>query len=295
MLPLFHNVIEVIFPILIAAFVGYLFAMCKQQLDIKMISKLMSHIGYPALILAHMLGQDVEINKLLEMIFAAFLMFMLFAMFVYLFLRITKQNIPTYFSCLSMNNVGNIGLAVCALAFGHDGILYGVTFVIIGMIFMFIVTPAVTSGTWHLKEAFISPAIYSVILAICIIYFQIQLPKPITSSLQILGGMPIPLMLITLGYSLAQIKLSNIKIGIIFSIIHLLIGALVAVILTSLFNFEGNMRGILILQCMMPTAINTYLWISIFRPQDASQISGIIFISTILSIITLPLVLTYWV
>ncbi|WP_299491569.1 AEC family transporter [uncultured Shewanella sp.] len=295
MQPLFQNIIEVIFPILLVASVGYLFAIFKQQLDIKIISKLMSHVGYPALILAHMLGQDVDINKLLEMIFAALLMFILFAILVYFFLLITKQSIPTYFSCLSMNNVGNIGLAVCALAFGHEGILYGVTFVIIGMIFMFIVTPAVTSGTWHMKEVLLSPAIYSVILALCIIYFQIQLPKPITASLQILGGMPIPLMLITLGYSLAQIKLNNIKIGIIFSIIHLLIGAIVAFLLTHLLNLTGNLRGILILQCMMPTAINTYLWISIFRPQDSAQISGIIFISTLLSIVILPLVLTYWV
>ncbi|MCL1125958.1 AEC family transporter [Shewanella surugensis] len=292
---LFQNVIQVITPVLLAASAGYLFAKCKQPLDIKMIAKLMANIGYPALILAHMLGQDVELNKLLQMILAAFLMFVLFALFVYLFLRIAKQSLPTYFSCLSMNNVGNIGLAICALAFGHDGILYGVTFVIIGMIFMFIVTPGVTSGKWSLKEVLISPAIYTVILALCILAFQIHLPKPVISALQILGGMPIPLMLITLGYSLAQIKFSNIKMGIIFSLVHLVIGALIAVILSQLLGFSGNMRGILIIQCMMPTAINTYLWISIYRPQDAAQISGIIFISTLLSIFTLPLVLTYWI
>ncbi|WP_299002221.1 AEC family transporter [uncultured Shewanella sp.] len=295
MTPLFHNVINIIFPILMIAFLGYLLALFKQKLDIKMISKLMSHIGYPALILAHMLGRDVQINQLLTMMFAALLMFILFALLVYLFLLATKQSIPTYFSCLSVNNTGNIGIPICALAFGHDGILFGITFVIIGMLFMFIVTPAVTSGQWKLKEALLSPSVYSVILAICIIYFKIQLPAPITSSLHILGGMPIPLMLLTLGYSLAQIKLTNIKIGLLFSLAHFIMGAVIALFLSHLFDFNGNMRGVLILQCIMPAAVNTYLWISIFRPQDAPQVSSIIFISTILSIVILPLALTYWI
>ncbi|MCO1336824.1 hypothetical protein MO867_21075 [Microbulbifer sp. OS29] len=107
--------------------------------------------------------------------------------------------------------------------------------------------------------------------------------------------MAIPLMLLTLGHSLAQIKFSDTRVGVVFAFAHVALGAAVAFILTSLFNFSGAMRGVLILQCLMPSAVSTYLWISIYRPQDAAQISGIIFISTILSIFVLPLALTYWV
>ncbi|WP_445358163.1 AEC family transporter [Microbulbifer sp. ANSA005] len=295
MTTLFENVFEVIIPVFICVLIGYLFAASKQELNSKMVSKLMAHIGYPALILDHMLGQQIVLGRFLWMLLAAFLMYSLMSVLALLFLSLFRQNIRTYFSCLSMNNVGNIGLAVCALAFGHAGVLYGIAFVVVGMIFFFVVAPGVTSGSWSAKEIMLSPAIYSVVFSIVALIFNISLPKPVMSSLNILGGMAIPLMLLTLGHSLAQIKLGDTKIGLVFAIGHIILGGAVALILINLFNFTGAMRGVLILQSLMPCAVSTYLWISIYRPQDTPKISGIIFLSTIMSIFILPVVLTYWV
>ncbi|WHI46765.1 AEC family transporter [Microbulbifer sp. VAAF005] len=255
----------------------------------------MAHIGYPALILDHMLGQTIVLDKFLWVLLAAFLMYSLMSVLALLFLSLFRQNIRTYFSCLSMNNVGNIGLAVCALAFGHSGVLYGIAFVVVGMIFFFVVAPGVTSGSWSVKEIVLSPAIYSVVFSIVALIFNISLPQAVMSSLNILGGMAIPLMLVTLGHSLAQIKLSDTRVGIIFAIGHVILGGTTALVLTNIFNFVGAMRGVLILQCLMPCAVSTYLWISIYRPQDSAKISGIIFLSTLMSIFILPIVLTYWV
>ncbi|WP_444931361.1 AEC family transporter [Microbulbifer sp. SSSA002] len=292
---LFGNVFEVIVPVFVCVLIGYLFAASKQELNTKMVSKLMAHIGYPALILDHMLGQKIVLDKFLWMLLAAALMYSLMAVFTLLLLSLFRQSIPTYFSCLSMSNTGNIGLAICALAFGHTGGLYGVAFVVVGMVFVFVIAAGVTSGRWSARDIFLSPAIYSVIFSIVALIFNISLPQAVMSSLHLLGGMAIPLMLLTLGHSLAQIKLTDIKKELIFAFGHVILGGLVALILTSFFNFTGTMRGVLILQCLMPCAINTYLWISIYRPEDAAKVSGIIFISTLMSIVVLPVALTYWV
>ncbi|MCO1337065.1 hypothetical protein MO867_22330 [Microbulbifer sp. OS29] len=150
-----------------------------------MVSKLMAHIGYPALILDHMLGQKVELDKFLWMVFVAVLMYSLMSLLGLFFLRMFRQNIPTYYSCLSMNNTGNIGLAVCALAFGHAGILYGIAFVVVGILFFFVVAPGVTSGVWSAKEVFLSPALYSVAFSVIAMIYNVTVPKPIISCIQL--------------------------------------------------------------------------------------------------------------
>ncbi|AWF81749.1 hypothetical protein BTJ40_13445 [Microbulbifer sp. A4B17] len=242
-----------------------------------------------------MLGQKVVLDKFLWVLLAAFLMYSLMSALALLFLSLFRLNIRTYFSCLSMNNTGNTGLAICALAFGHAGVLYGVAFVVVGMVFFFVVAPGVTSGCWSAEKILFSPAIYSVIFSIVALIFNISLPKPVMFPLNILGGMAIPLILPTLGHSLAQIKLSDTRIGLIFAFGHVILGGGVALILTNLFNFSGSMRGVLILQSLMPCAVSTYLWISIYRPQDSARVSGIIFLSTFMSIFILPLALTFWI
>jgi predicted permease len=57
----------------------------------------------------------------------------------------------------------------------------------------------------------------------------------------------------------------------------------VAFAVSWLFGLDGLTRGVFILQCMMPVAVATYLWVERYGPEEAPGVAAFILVSTILS------------
>ena len=71
--------------------------------------------------------------------------------------------------------------------------------------------------------------------------------------------------------------------------------AAVAFALVRLFDLEGTARGVFILQCVMPVSVATYLYVEMYQSEHAQEVAGLILISTLLALMVLPLVLTFWI
>jgi predicted permease len=290
-----HHVVSVILPILLCISVGFTLARLKQPFDNKMVASVMANVGYPALILSHLLGQNVDLHIFFEMMLAALLAVLCIGTVWVCVLRICGLPLKTFLSPLSLNNVGNVGLPICALAVGADGLTYGLAFVVVVIVITFTVSQWITSGNYSLRKLLTSPTVYSAILAILMLFFGLTFPKPVADSLSILGGLAIPLMLITLGYSLATLRLGRLGLAIKLSALHIVIAASVAYGLVSMLGLTGAARSVFIIECLMPVSAATYLWIEIYRPQDAPDVAGLVLMTTLLTILVLPLALTYWI
>ena len=153
----------------------------------------------------------------------------------------------------------------------------------------------VPSGKVGLRDIVDKPVVYAVIIALVLMGFDLRVPVAIDHMLSILGGLAIPLMLLTLGHTLATLKTGNLWRGAYLAVFHLAMAAAVAFGLTELFGFEGVERGVVIMLCLMPAAVATYLWVEVYRPDDAPVAAGFIMISTLLAVVSLPLALAFWV
>ena len=98
------------------------------------------------------------------------------------------------------------------------------------------------------KVAISQPIIYSVTLAIIFIVWDLQSPKWVAETTKILGGIAIPVLLITLGIALGQIKASSLKRSVPLSIFRLPSGFGIGVLVAELLGLEGVARGVVILQ-----------------------------------------------
>ncbi|NQX90165.1 MAG: hypothetical protein HRT77_16050 [Halioglobus sp.] len=54
-------------------------------------------------------------------------------------------------------------------------------------------------------------------------------------------------------------------------------------------------RGVFIINCLMPVSASTYLWVEKYHPDEAPDVAGLIVMTTCLTVIVLPLALTYWI
>jgi len=290
---IFH-VSNVVLPILICVLVGFAFAKLNLPFDKKMVGSLVANVGYPTLILSHLAAQHVDVGPFLHMILAALVMVLAFGAVSYVFLRAFRIPVRGYLSPMMLNNVGNIGLPVCGLALGSAGLAYGIAFVVVVLAGVFTIGIWVPQGKVTASDLYRKPVIYAVAIAIFLMATDTKLPATLDHAFSILGGLAIPLMLMTLGYTLATLKVGTLWRGISLSLFHLVLGFGVAWAIVHSFGFEGTERGVVILMAMMPVSVATYLWVERYDPEDAPGVAGYILVSTLLTVFVLPLVLAFW-
>lgn len=291
---IFFHVSNVVLPILLCVLVGFAFAKLNLTFDKKMVGSLVSNVGYPTLILSHLAAQHVEVGPFLHMVLAALVMVLAFAVVSYGFLRLFRIPVRGYLSPMMLSNVGNVGLPVCGLALGSAGLAYGIAFVVVVLAGIFTIGIWLPQGKVTASDLYRKPVIYAVIAAIILMATDTKLPATLDHTFSILGGLAIPLMLMTLGHTLATLKVGTLSRGAFLALFHLPMGLGVAWAVVHLFGFEGTERGVVILMAMMPVSVATYLWIERYDPDDAPGVAGYILVSTLLTVIILPLVLAFW-
>ncbi|NQV85306.1 MAG: AEC family transporter, partial [Rhodospirillales bacterium] len=111
-------------------------------------------------------------------------------------------------------------------------------------------------------------------------------------TLDLLGGFAIPLMLVTLGVSLAGLKIASLHRAVWLSVFRLVLGFGVGWGLAEAFGFEGAARGVLIIECALPVAVFNFLFAQA-HDNRPDEVASIVLVSTALSFMTLPALLSF--
>jgi len=120
----------------------------------------------------------------------------------------------------------------------------------------------------------------------------LTLPTWVVDTTGLLGGMAIPLQLIALGSSLAQFRVTSLPRGVSLSLLRLALGYGAGFGIAELFDLEGLVRAVVILQSAMPVAVSNYLFAAVYKREPA-EIACMVLISTGITFVTLPLLLIY--
>ncbi|MDH5750072.1 MAG: AEC family transporter, partial [Rhodospirillales bacterium] len=177
-------------------------------------------------------------------------------------------------------------------AFGEEGLLMGVAFFVVIALSQFTVTPVVASGRFSVRQLASTPIIYAVAASLVFMFTGLSVPKWLANTTQLLGNLTIPLLLITLGISLAQLRVGDLKNSLWVSIVRLSLGFGIGVLLAEALGLEGAAKGIVILQSSMPVAVFNYLFAQQFKT-EAEGVAGTVVTSTLLTFLSLPFLMWY--
>ena len=137
------------------------------------------------------------------------------------------------------------------------------------------------------------PTMHAVLLAIIINSWNIQLPAPITRSVELAAGGTIPLMLILLGVQLTHVEFSSNARALQLSVsLRLLIAPLAALLFAALFGLQDSTRQGSVTQASMPSMVSATVLATEYE-LDAKLVTAIVFISTLLSPLTLTPLLVF--
>jgi predicted permease len=109
--------------------------------------------------------------------------------------------------------------------------------------------------------------VYAGLLSVLLIMTGWELPRWMQNTVSMLGDIAIPLMLITLGASLSQIKLRFALHSLGMGTMRLLLGFGIGWLVAELLDLKGLARGVLIIQSSMPVAVFNYLLPSMRNPR----------------------------
>ncbi len=285
-------IFNTVIPIFICVSVGYVWAKRNVPYDTNLVTRLVTNVAVPCLIVETFTTVDFNKDALMQMGLAAFISTAVFAIFAACLLKILKFDRRIYLPAMIFPNTGNIGLSICLLIFGPTGLALGIGYFTVSSVLGFIFGPAITSGNMSIGSLLRVPLVWATLGAIFLLITHTELPVWFVRSLELLGKLAIPMMLITLGVSLADLKIDALGRSISLSVLRLGMGVIVGWGLAELMGFEGTVRGVLIIQCAMPVAVFNYLFAQMYKLHPA-EVAGTVFISTVLSFLTLPALLWF--
>lgn len=195
-------------------------------------------------------------------------------------------------------NTGNYGLPLVSFAFGEKALPYAsIYFITTTTLFYTLGVLIASLGHMNIKEAalglFKIPTLYAVALAILINAWSVTIPAPVYRAVELASGGTIPLMLILLGVELSKVELSgNLRAMQLSVVLRLLVAPLGALLFAAFFGFTGVVRQGTVIQASMPSMVSATVLATEYK-LDSKLITAIIFISTILSPLTLTPLLVF--
>lgn len=214
------------------------------------------------------------------------------------FLKLERPALIAILITTMFANTGNYGLPLVSFAFGEQALSYaGIYFVTTTFLFYTLGVFIASLGHMDLKDAalglFRIPTMYAVLLAILIIVFNVQIPGPIDRAVELAANGTIPLMLILLGVELTRVEFSGSLRAMQLSVgLRLLVAPLLALLLTGLFGIEGFARQGSVTEASMPSMVSSTVLATEYN-LDSRLVTAIIFISTLLSPLTLTPLLVF--
>lgn len=195
-------------------------------------------------------------------------------------------------------NTGNYGLPLVSFAFGEQALSYaGIYFATTTLLFYTLGVFLASLGHMTFKEAILGlfriPTLYAVVLAILMNIWNLEIPVPVARAVELAAGGTIPLMLILLGVQLTRVEFSGNQRALQLSVsMRLLVAPLAALLFAALFGLQGFPRQASVTQASMPSMVSATVLATEYN-LDAKLVTAVVFISTLLSPLTLTPLLVF--
>ncbi len=196
------------------------------------------------------------------------------------------------------SNCGFMGYPVLEGLFGKIGIFYGAVFNIPFNIFMLSAGVMIYTGKKDLKtlkSVLVHPGIIATVIGFCMFAFSIKIPSTLYKALSSVGSITTPLSMIIVGIMLAEVKIKDIFSGFLVyygSVIRLIIVPFLTFLILKFLKADHLLLQISVVIEAMPAAVLASVFAEKYGA-DTALASRSVFITTIISMITIPVVVMF--
>ena len=289
---LITTVMQIVAPVCILAGIGFAWAKLGYEYRMEFVTRLSMTLGVPCLNFTALMKTKIDPAALTSVLLASVVAYGVLTVIFWALVAGLKLDRRTWLAPLIFGNTGNLGLPLALFAFGEAGLGYAVVIFAVMVVWSFTFGIWLVSGGGSLLRVIKEPAMAATLLGALFLWQGWTTPLWLTNSLDLIGQMAIPLMLITLGVAIARLGVAQFGRAFWLSLGRAAVCLGVAVATGWAFGLQPIALAVLILQITTPVAVMSYLLAEKYGA-DADAVAGLVIVSTVMSIVTLPLTLAF--
>ncbi len=271
------------------------------------ITSLVVWVLNPFLAISGVVGKECRypLKDVLENLMMVGILYIAFFVIGYIYVKIFRyKNGKDYLYrlCIFLPNVGFMGIPLVKAMFGEEYIIFVVFYSLVYNLLAYTVG-VIMAGRIGGREVKLSaknlmtPGVFFSVIAILIFALRIKVPGPVLTYIDYVGNASIPLSMVIIGCSLAQMDLKSAFLKgeyYIFLLLKMILIPFVIIVaskhlLLDVVKVNETLFGIFIIMLCMPVGSMTTM-IAQEYGGDGSECTKLIAITTIGTVVTAPLV-----
>lgn len=297
------NLLLIILPVFIIFSIGYIGQKCI-GFDIKSISTAALYLMSPFLAFRTFYSNELTMDYFYIVLFSLLLTSILLIV-VWItahIMKATRSELSAMILGGVFMNSGNYGAPVVLFAFGAVGFDYAVIMMVfqsllmntVGIFFASIGGEEKSTLRQSAQRVIRMPLIYAAFLGIGFQLIAVPVPTAIMEAISLVADASIPTVMLVLGMQLAAISRKKVAYRYVsaVSIIRMVASPLIAVGILYFMPVNDLLKAVIIVQASMPAAANTTM-LALQFGTEPDLVSFTTFFTTLISIITIPVVLFF--
>jgi predicted permease len=282
-----ERILGIILPVFLIILVGYFYAR-RVKPDMAMVNRISMTILAPALIFSALASKDFSIADNGPLMVGSIGIVLGSGLLAWPFARLLHADYRTFVPPMMFNNCGNIGLPLAMLAYGTPGFSAMVALFTISNLLHF------TLGAWMIDHharfgrLLRNPMVWSTFLGFAFAVAHPPMPEWCTTAIKLVGDALIPMMLLSLGVRLYEVRWDDWHLGVVGGLVCPLTGIAMAALLGPLLGLDNMQQGLLIIFGSLPPAVLNFMVAEQFR-QEPAKVASIVLIGNVMSAVFIPL------
>jgi predicted permease len=286
------TVMEIVAPVFLLALIGFLWVKLGFEYRIEFVTKLAMTLSVPALIFTALMKTEIDPAALTTLSLASVAAYGAITLVAFLGTRLAGLELRTYLAPLIFGNTGNLGLPLALFAFGEAGLGYAVVVFAIMAVWSFTFGVWVVAGGGSPVKALKEPLVWATLLGALFLWQGWHTPRFLTNTLELVGQLAIPLMLITLGVAVARLHPAGLTRAFLLSLVKVAATVAIGWVIGRGFGLGPVPFAVLVLQVSTPVAVTSYMLAEKYGA-DSHAVAGLVVTSTLTAVVTIPITLAF--
>ncbi|WP_397473886.1 AEC family transporter [Pusillimonas sp.] len=291
------TLLNIVLPVAAVAALGYAFGRLQARApDMAFINHANVMVFCPALVFSALLDNPVDLAHSWPLVAAGVLIIVVPGLLLALVPR--PGLVRRAFLVSGMfRNTGNVGIPLMMLAYGQHLLGDIVVLFVLSSLLHFslgIFLLSRTSNRWLWLR---NPNIWAAVLGLILAPYRQSFPGFVSTFVEMLGQLAIPLMLFSLGVRLSQDRIEQLGLALRINVLYLLAGAVTVPIVLWMLPLTPEWSRLVVLSAMLPPAVLNYLLCEQYRA-DPRVVASVVLLGNVMALVTIPVVvwatLAWW-
>ncbi|MBY7786039.1 AEC family transporter [Vibrio fluvialis] len=287
---MFEQVVSILFPVMALVCVGYAIGRWLKP-DFRPINRINMDTFLPALVFSSLATMPLDTAQL-PLIYASLIAVLIPGILMIPICNLGGWNFKAWAPLHMFRNSGNLAIPLFTYTFGETALSSAVLLFVVSACLHISLGLALLSKGGSFRQIFTAPVFIATVVAMLFNLSGTPVWKPLYEATALLGQAAVPVMLLSLGSQMTNMRLAGLRVGLISTAQSLTTGAVAFALIYFFIPLPTMQLQMMVLFTMLPPAVMNYLFAERFHIEPTNVASMVLF-GNFLCLFTLPLLLIF--